>query len=128
MVSEQTIQEHSQRWGYFVSSSHFPYQKVPKPWQREPFVLPEIRGRAFRQCRDGERKNQKNIKKFRGTPPLLNRDHPVNVSRLSRGNVPSVPWTFCPIYVELRINQVGTSRMSWDSPPNRPQDTSEARS
>ena len=39
------------------------------------------------------------------------RNHPVDVSRLSRANVPFVARTFCPIYVELHINQVGTSRM-----------------
>ena len=50
----------------------------------------------------------------------------MDVSRLSRGSVPSVPRRSCPIYVELHINQVGTSWMSRDSPPNHPQDTSEA--
>ena len=49
-----------------------------------------------------------NIQKFGGTPLLLDHNHPVDVSHLSRGNVPSVPWTICPIYVELHINQVRT--------------------
>ena len=44
--------------------------------------------------------------------------HLVDVSRLSRENVPSVPQTFCP-------NQMGTSRMSPNLPPDRPWDTSE---
>ena len=75
----------------------------------------------------GKRRKPINIKKFGGTPPPLDRIHPVDVSqRLSRENVPSVPWTFCPIHVELHINQVGTSRTSRDSPPNRPRHTSEA--
>ena len=65
---------------------------------------------------------KKNIPKLGGTPPLLDCNHPVDVSRLSHGNVPSVPRTFCPIYGELRINQVGTSRMSQGSPPNCPLD------
>ena len=61
----------------------------------------------------------KNIKRFSGTPP---------VSRLSRGkfSVPFVPQTFCLINVELHTNHVGKSRMSRDSPPNRPRDTCEA--
>ena len=66
------------------------------------------------------------LKKFGATLPLLDRNHPVDVSRLSRGNVPSVPQTSCPIYVELHINQVGTSRMFQDSHPNRPRHTSDA--
>ena len=65
------------------------------------------------------------IKKFGGTP-LFDRNHPVDQSRLSRGSVPFVLRKFCPIYVELHISQIGTSRMSRDSPPNRPRDTSEA--
>ena len=40
-----------------------------------------------------------NIKKFGGTPPLLDRKHPVDLSCLSCGHVPFVPQTFCPIYV-----------------------------
>ena len=31
-----------------------------------------------------------NLKKFGGTPPLLDRNHPVEMSHLSRGNVPFV--------------------------------------
>ena len=50
-----------------------------------------------------------NIKKFGGTPPLLDRNHPVDMSCLSRENVSSAPPTFCPIYVGLHTNQVGTS-------------------
>ena len=57
----------------------------------------------------GKREKPMNIKKFSGTSPLLDLSHPVDVSRLSRGNVPSVPWTFCPIYVTLRRNHVGAS-------------------
>ena len=34
--------------------------------------------------------------------------------------------TFCPVCVDLHREQVGTSRMSRDSPPSRPRDTSEA--
>ena len=30
---------------------------------------------------------------------------------LSHGNAPRVPWTFCPIYVKLHTNQVGTCQM-----------------
>ena len=71
--------------------------------------------------KDGERKRKTiNIKKFGGTSPRLHRNHPVDVSHLSRGNAPSVPWTFCPIYVELHINQVLSSRISRDSLRNRP--------
>ena len=62
-----------------------------------------------------------NIKKFGGIPPLL--DCHVDVSRLSRGNVLFVPWTFYSIHLELNINQVGTSQMSRDSPPNSPPGT-----
>ena len=40
-----------------------------------------------------------NMKKFGGTPPYLDCKHSVDVSRLSHGNVPFVPRTFCPIYV-----------------------------
>ena len=79
---------------------------------------------AKKNCREEE--NPKNTKKFGGTPPLLDRNHPVEMSRLSPGNVPSVRWTFCPIYVELHRNQVGTSLTSRDSPPDRVRDTSEA--
>ena len=64
-------------------------------------------------------------KKFGGTPPLLDRNHPVDVSRLSCENVPSVPRTFCPIYVELHRHQVGTSRVSLGlAPKPSPRDTS----
>ena len=42
-----------------------------------------------------------NIKKFGGTPPLLDRNHPVDMPRLSRGDIPSVLRTFCPIYVGI---------------------------
>ena len=65
----------------------------------------------------GKRKNTNRYKKQKvgGTPPLLDRNHPVDVSHLSCGNVPSVPRTFCPIYVEMHIHQVGTFRMSRDS-------------
>ena len=45
-----------------------------------------------------------NIKKFGGTPPLLDRNHPVDVSRSSR--------ICCPIYVDLHISHVGTCQMS----------------
>ena len=64
-----------------------------------------------------------NTKKSDRTPPHLNCNHSVDVSRLSREDVPSVPRTFCPIYVELHVSQVGTSR---GFVPNRPWDTSEA--
>ena len=50
------------------------------------------------------REKQINIKKFGGTPPLLDRNRPVDMPRLSRGNIPSVPRTFCPIYVELHTS------------------------
>ena len=50
----------------------------------------------------------------------------VDMSHLSRGNVPSVPRTCCPIHVEVHTNQVRTSRMSWHLPPNHPRDTSKA--
>ena len=43
----------------------------------------------------------KNIKTFGGTPPFLDRSHLGDVSRLSCGNVWSVPQTFCPIHVDL---------------------------
>ena len=66
------------------------------------------------------------IKKFGGTPPLLDCIHPVDVSRLSSGSAPFVPRAFCPIYVELHRKQVGTSWMCRDSPPNRPRDTPKA--
>ena len=59
-------------------------------------------------------------------PYFWDPNHPADVSRLSRGNVPLVPQTFCQVYVELHINQVGTSRMSRDSPPKHPRDTSKA--
>ena len=39
---------------------------------------------------------------------LLDRNHSVDVSRLSHANVPFVPRTFCLIYGELHIEQVGT--------------------
>ena len=45
---------------------------------------------------------------------------PVDMSRLSHRNVPSVPWTFRRLYVELHRDQVGTSRCPGDTPPNRP--------
>ena len=58
----------------------------------------------------------------------IRRDTPASGPQLSRGRVPFLSWnvlfvlqTFCAIYVELHINQVRTSRMSRDSPPNRPQ-------
>ena len=58
------------------------------------------------------------MKKFSGTPPLLDRNHPMDVSRLSRGNVPFVPQTFCPLYVELKhTTGLGLPR----SPGTRPQ-------
>ena len=47
-----------------------------------------------------------NIKKLGGTPPLLDRNHPMDVSHLSRGIVPFVARTFCPIYVEIHINLI----------------------
>ena len=71
-----------------------------------------------------EEKNDKH-KEIR-RDPLFDRNHPVDQSRLSRRSAPFVLRTFCPIYVELHISQIGTSRMSRDSPPNRPRDTSEA--
>ena len=65
------------------------------------------------------------IKTFGRTPPYLDCNHPVDVSCLSRGDVPSVPRTFCPICVHWHGKQVRTSQMSRDSPPVFP-DTSEA--
>ena len=48
---------------------------------------------------------------------ILDCNHPVDVSRLSRGNVSSVPRTFCPIDVELHRNQVRTSWVSRETHP-----------
>ena len=59
-----------------------------------------------------EGKEPINIREFGGTPPLLDVSHAMDVSCCPIRNVPSVPRTFCPIYVELHRNQVGTSWMS----------------
>ena len=66
----------------------------------------------------GERKITINIKKFGGTPPLLDSNHPVDVSRLPADILPSL----CRIAHK-------SGRDVPDVPgfaPNRPQDTSEA--
>ena len=99
--------------------NEFPYVMSSRT-ERNPSFGPQITLLSTR------RKTQK-IKKFGGTPPHLESNHPVEVSCLSRGNVPSVPRTFCPICVELITHdQVGMSQVSRDSPPNRPRDSSEA--
>ena len=72
---------------------------------------------GLRVSRTHVREKKPKRKKFGGTPPLLDSNHLVDMSGLSRGNVPSVPLTFCPIYVELHINQVGMSWMS-GAPPH----------
>ena len=70
-----------------------------------------------------------------GTPPLhwgkkktnkhkeFWRDTPWCASRLSRGHVPSVPWyvpsvpgTFCPLSIDLHINQAQMSQVSLGRP------------
>ena len=73
-----------------------------------------------------EKKLPINLKNFGGRSPLLKCNHPGEVSHLSRRSVPVVPRMLCPIYTELHMNQAKTSRMCRDSPPSRPQDTSEA--
>ena len=42
-----------------------------------------------------------NTKKFGRTPPLLDRNHALDLSRLSCGDIPFVAQTFCPTYVEI---------------------------
>ena len=50
VVSEEKIQERSSRRVRF-SSSNFPCSKVPRPWQRQHFVLLEHRGKFSQQRR-----------------------------------------------------------------------------
>ena len=61
----------------------------------------------------GREKNPINIKKFGGTPPLLDCNQPV-----FRGNVAFVPRTFCPVYVEMHT-QIRSGRPG--CPGTRPQ-------
>ena len=75
---------------------------------------------AMTQPLVGREKKPIKIKKFGRIPPLLNCNHTVDVSRLSCGNVPSVPRTFCPVYMELHTNEVGISRLSRDLTPKPP--------
>ena len=82
---------------------------VPPPPPRRGAHPEEIdNSRELKTCRGGRGKNPINIKNFGGTPPLLHRKHPLDMSHLSRGNVPSVPHMVCPIYVVFHINQVRT--------------------
>ena len=76
-----------------------------------------------------KKKKTINIKKFGGTPHFRIWTTTIQWTcavRLSHGSVPSVLRTFCPIYVELHINQVGTSPDVPGFPPPNPRDTSEA--
>ena len=77
----------------------------------EPSTIGGVHEALDSQALHGKKKPI-NIKKFGGTSPYLDCSHAMDVSRLSRGNVPSVPQTFCSIYVALHRAQVGTSRVS----------------
>ena len=52
------------------------------------------------------------------TPPLPDHSHPIDVSRLSRKNVPFVPRTFCPICVVLSEDAMGGSKKEGGGKPH----------
>ena len=64
----------------------------------------------------GKGKKPIHIKNFGGTPPGLCPVCPVDMSQLSRGPVPSVPRTFCPLNVNFHINRPKRPGCPWDVP------------
>ena len=76
----------------------------------------KVRGIPALKAFDRKRRSPINKSVFGGTPPQLDCDHPVDMSRLSRRNVPFVPRTFCPLCVDWHRNQARTSYMSLELP------------
>ena len=83
-----------------LSPQALPFSKLRPSQQVVASILVQFAGKTL------------NTKICGGTPPHRDCKHPVDVSHMSCGDVPSVPWTFCPICVDSHTNQVRTSRMS----------------
>ena len=62
----------------------------------------------------GKRSKTINIKKFGGTPPLLDRNHAVDLSHLSRGNVPFVLGHFVPSMSLSHLCGIIRSPQMWE--------------
>ena len=81
-------------WPYLIRTTSYYQGALSKPNRRNSAIFADL----------GEKKNNRH-KEIRGKPLHLDCDH--GCVHLSCGNVPSVPQTFCPIYVELHINRSG---------------------
>ena len=79
-------------------------------WPSEPLLQ--------HPCARAQQRQKKtiNIKNFGGTPHGVCPVCPMDMSHLSRGNVPSVPRTFCPLNWNFHMNWPKRPGCPWDVP------------